>query len=342
MTIDFDFDPNDVLVDSTTDIEGVNHIGLSVQNLDRVLEFYRAATGFEVIHKESFENDASADILFARDNVKLRTAILRAPNWVLELSEFAHNDSVTLTDMPVIGPGMSHTCYQSPKDQPLFDKFAAQGARFLNRHGKPVYSPTYGVSYVYAYDPEGNLLEMEELDGEQLLKHAGYLDNWDKDNKPIWMSQVSLFTPDRDRLMQFYHKVFQTNPHRIVEVPVGEFGDNLFDIDNAKVQIGWFRLNRQSKVMEILQFIDPPTPQSTIEREPTSLGYSFSLEVSDIEAEYQRVQALGVEFFSPPVKLGRFIQAYARDIDGNIFSLRQPIDLDGPFSVKAYDKRGGL
>jgi hypothetical protein len=80
MTIDFDFDPNAVLVDSTTDIEGVNHIGLSVQNLDRVLEFYRAATGFEVIHKESFENDASADILFARNNVKVQTAILRAPN----------------------------------------------------------------------------------------------------------------------------------------------------------------------------------------------------------------------------------------------------------------------
>ena len=94
--------------------------------------------------------------------------------------------------------------------------------------------------------------------------------------------------------------------------------------------------------MEIFQFIDPPTPQSTIEREPTSLGYSFSLEVSDIEAEYQRLQALGVEFFSPPVKLGRFIQAYARDIDDNIFSLRQPVDLDGPFSVKAYDKRGGI
>jgi len=342
MTINFDFDPNSVLVDSVTNIEGVNHIGLSVQNLDRVLEFYRSATGFEVTHNESFENDASADRLFARNNVKVRTAILRSPNWVLELSEFAHNDSVTLTDMPVIGPGMSHTCYQSPKHQGLFEKFAAQGARFLNRHGKPVYSPTYGVSYVYAYDPEGNVLEMEELDGEQLLKHAGYLDNWDKDNQSIWMSQVSLFTPDRDRLMQFYHKIFQTNPHRIVEVPVGEFGDNLFDIDNAKVKIGWFRLNRQSKVMEILQFIDPATPQSTKEREPTSLGYSFSLEVSDIEVEYQRLQALGVEFFSAPVKLGRFIQAYARDIDGNIFSLRQPVDLDGPFSVKAYDKRGGL
>ena len=36
MTIDFDFDPNAVLVDSTTDIEGVNHIGLSVQNLDGI------------------------------------------------------------------------------------------------------------------------------------------------------------------------------------------------------------------------------------------------------------------------------------------------------------------
>ena len=69
MTIDFDFDPNAVLVDSTTGIEGVNHIGLSVQNLDRVLDFYSAATGFEVIHKESFENDASADASFSKDSL---------------------------------------------------------------------------------------------------------------------------------------------------------------------------------------------------------------------------------------------------------------------------------
>ena len=342
MTTDLTFDPNAVLVDSKTNIRGVNHIGLSVQNLDRAIEFYTGATGFECIHTESFENDASADTLFAHSNIKLRTAVLRAPNWVLELSEFKHNDSATLTDMPVIGPGMSHTCYQSPSSKPLFDKFAAQGARFVNRYGKPVFSPTYGVSYVYAHDPEGNLIEMEQLDTEELLRHAGYLDNFDKQNQSIWMTQVSLFTPDRDRLMQFYHSIFKTNPHRVVEVPVGDFADHLFDIDNAQVKIGWFRLNRQSKVMEILQFIDPPTPEKRPERQPSDLGYSFSLEVSDIQTEYQRLVALGVEFFSQPVKLGRFVQAYARDIDGNIFSLRQPVESDGPFSVNVYDQAGGL
>jgi len=42
---------------------------------------------------------------------------------------------------------------------------------------------------------------------------------------------------------------------------------------------------------------------------------------------------LGVEFVSEPVKLGDFWQAYAHDIDGNVFSLRQAIDADSPYSI---------
>ena len=42
---------------------------------------------------------------------------------------------------------------------------------------------------------------------------------------------------------------------------------------------------------------------------------------------------LGVEFVSAPVKLGDFWQVYAHDIDGNVFSLRQAIDTDSPYSI---------
>jgi hypothetical protein len=42
---------------------------------------------------------------------------------------------------------------------------------------------------------------------------------------------------------------------------------------------------------------------------------------------------LGVEFVSEPIRLGEFWQAYVHDIDRNVFSLRQAVDADSPFSA---------
>lgn len=42
---------------------------------------------------------------------------------------------------------------------------------------------------------------------------------------------------------------------------------------------------------------------------------------------------LGVGFISDPVLLGSFWQVHANDIDGNVFSLRQAVDPDSPYSV---------
>ncbi len=291
-----DFDKNATLRETPTDIIGINHISLSVRNLDRALAFYQGATGFRLIARETVKVDKTADQLFARDNVEYEKATLRAPNWLLEISAFKHNEMVAHEDMPVNGRGMSHTCYQSPASVPGYEKFIEQGARVINRMGKPVYSSRYGVSYIYAYDPDGNLMELEQLQGEVLDK-AGYLGAWQQQGQNIWMSQVSLFTHDRDRLMAFYQKIFAIKPNRVAEIANKAFGDNLFDLDDAHVKIGWFLLNHKSKVLEILQFLNPATPTSGKHRYPGDLGYSFSLEVADIRKEYVRLKNLGVEFF---------------------------------------------
>lgn len=331
-----EFDPKISLRESPTGIIGVNHIGLSVRDLDRAIAFYQGATGFNLVSRETISGDKTADRLFGQKNIELEVAVLRAPNWLLELTAFKHNATIAAKDMPVIGPGMSHTCYQSPVSDPGYVKFAKQGARVINRAQKPVYSPYYGVSYVYARDPDGNVFELEQLKGA-VLEEAGYSGAWQRDGQTMWMSQVSLFTHDRDRLMAFYEKILAIIPNRVAEIPPGAFGDNLFDIENAHVKIGWFRLNHKSKMMEILQFINPKTPQAMALRSPSDLGYSFSLEVSDIQKEYARLKKLGVAFFSKPEKFGHYWQVFARDIDGNIFSLRQVISPDSPYSLTAFD-----
>ena len=69
----------------------------------------------------------------------------------------------------------------------------------------------------------------------------------------------------------------------------------------------------------------------------TSLGYSFSIEVADIQTEYRRLTDLGLGFVSEPVELDGFWQVYSRDVDGNIFSLRQAVDPQSRLSVRKLD-----
>jgi len=72
----------------------------------------------------------------------------------------------------------------------------------------------------------------------------------------------------------------------------------------------------------------------------TDLGYTYSLEVDDIQAEYKRLLSLDVDFISEPQMVGGFWQVYARDIDGNIFSLREVPQGSENYSIKNFTLPG--
>ena len=92
-------------------------------------------------------------------------------------------------------------------------------------------------------------------------------------------------------------------------------------------------MNERTKTLELWQYRDPLTPERVGKKDITGFGYSFSIEVGDIQKEYQRMSAVGVEFVSEPVLLGDHWQVYAHDVDGNVFSLRQWVDPNSPYSV---------
>jgi hypothetical protein len=97
-------------------------------------------------------------------------------------------------------------------------------------------------------------------------------------------------------------------------------------------------MNERNKTLEFWQYLDPLTPEFTGKREVTDFGLSYSIEVGDIETEYQRMSGLGVEFVSEPVLMGDHWQVYAHDVDGNVFALRQWVDPDSPYSVPNLEK----
>jgi catechol 2,3-dioxygenase-like lactoylglutathione lyase family enzyme len=330
-------DPEAGVKNTSTTLLGVNHIGLSVKNLDSTLAFYRKATDFELVSREKVAQNDDADLLFGHPGISCEVAVLKAPNMLFELIEFEHNKDAEISRMPAKGPGMTHTCYQSPASNPGWDKYADAGATPLTWGGKPVDLGGYGVTYGYAYDPEGNMMELEQLDG-QILASTGYDSTWSDRGEDMWMSQVALVTHDLERILNFYHSVLGFLPYRKAELRDNDRADQIVGYKDSHILAGWYRMSEKSKVIEIWQYINPVTSEFEGMRDVTDLGYSFSFEVGDIQKEYQRLTDLGLEFVSEPVKLGEFWQAYTRDVDGNVFSLRQAVDADSELSVRKLDR----
>ena len=328
----FEIDPDATIADSPTTLIGVNHIGLSVKDLDGALAFYQQASGYKVVHRETVSKSAAADKLFGMDGVEYEIAVLEAPNMLFELISFKHNADKTPTRMPVQGPGMTHTCFQSPASLSGYEKFKRVGAEMISRGEGPVDLLGQGVTYAYAYDPEGNMFELEQLDFS-VLGGDSRNPEWIEEGLDMWMTQVALVTHDIERLTNYYAEIMAFDPYREAEIENRPTFDAATDIDNVSLKVRFFRMAARSKSMEFWEYRKPVTPAPIGKRDTTDFGYSYSLEVGDIQAEYGRMKALGVEFISEPVLMGEFWQVYANDVDGNVFALRQWVDANSPWSV---------
>ena len=323
--------PRPSMKDTPTTFIGFNHIGISVLDLDKMVDFYQSATGFEVISRYSIDNDPGARVLFSLDSISYETAILKGPNMLLELTEFKNQKDTVIDRMPFYGPGMTHTCFQGPVDKPVYKKFKNAGVDIISRGGMPVGESSIRVSYAYGYDPEGNMVELEQMPDILISMHIGK--KW-SDQNPVWMTQVAIMTHDLKRLTDYYEGVLGINPYRENSYGPHPSLDAIVDFDSVMIEASWFGMDTQGKKMELMQYTNPITPESTHSRLLTDLGYSFSFEVGDIHKEYNRLKSQGVNFKSAPQKMKNFWMVFAQDPDGNVYSLRQIIDENSPLSLK--------
>jgi catechol 2,3-dioxygenase-like lactoylglutathione lyase family enzyme len=326
--------PQPGLKDAPNSIMGFNHIGIVVQDLEKMVAFYQAATGFELVKREKVAGSAAADIVYNEKGISYETVTFKAHTMLLELTQFANPLDEPIQNMPPEGPGMTHTCYQSPSWKSGYQKFKNQKATILSRGDGPVDLGGYGVTYAYAYDPEGNMIEMEQLD-ESILNKDGYDANWQKQNN-MWMTQVALISPDIKALTNYYVKILEFGPRREASLVNNAKLDDIAGLDNVELLAAWFGMDGQGKMMELMQYIHPKTATPKGKQPMKSLGYSFSFEVGDIHQEYKRLKALNVDFISEPQMLGEFWTVFAHDIDGNIFSLRQTISVSSIYSLKNF------
>jgi catechol 2,3-dioxygenase-like lactoylglutathione lyase family enzyme len=140
-------------------IKGVHHVAISTPDLDRLAAFYCEQLGFERIFEAAWEpGNPAADAVTGLSGSAARTAMLRAANLYLELFEFAAPEP-RLADArrPVCDHGITHLCL-------LVDDVEAACERVgMAFHSAPQ-DLGGGVRTVYGRDPDGNVVELKELE----------------------------------------------------------------------------------------------------------------------------------------------------------------------------------
>ena len=292
-------------------IIGIHHIGMSVSDLQASLEFYTRALGISAEQLMPAQQDNGVSAYGSSS----KSARLTFPNGYLKVSEYDRSHLPSATVVPVMGPGITHVCYQSPTQENIYQRLMDSGATPVSRGTEPVHLLGQGVYYAYARDRDGIMYETEHLDRSPF-------------EGPIWFSHVALVSPDLDRLVEFYGLLLNAEPNRRTNRASGPTFDEVADYDDVMIRAVWFDIGNM--ILEMWQFVNPVTPE--VKQNPAfeALGYNkVAFEVSDLEKEVERLSDQGIEFLAPLGMSDDGLEVCLRDPDGNLISLIQPHDETG-------------
>lgn len=145
------------------------------------------------------------------------------------------------------------------------------------------------------------------------------------------IAHIGLTVSNLNRSISFYRDVLGLTPLGEMQMD-GPESSRLFEREGCTARVAYLQTeNPQAPLVELIQFTD----QSAVQGRPDLFTTSISelcFTVEDIDQEYQRLKALGVNFLSAPQTfdsrrygLGKSRAVYFRDPDGNILELIQPL-----------------
>ena len=115
---------------------------------------------------------------------------------------------------------------------------------------------------------------------------------------------VAVSTPDAERMLAYYRDLlgFEVVFDFRWE-PGTEMADEITDLDGSAARQLMFRAG--NCYLEVFEYHSPPPKPRNGRRPVNDHGIThFAFDVTDIDAEYERLTAAGMEFHSPPVEPG--------------------------------------
>lgn len=147
---------------------------------------------------------------------------------------------------------------------------------------------------------------------------------------------AALATADPDRLLAFYTDLIGFS---VVASGRWEQGNAALDAMTAlkDCSADYYVLNLGGSYLELFRYIHPETLPAAGGRPVSKQGIThFCLQITDMEAEFARLSAAGMEFHAPPApfcETMRHRAVYGRDPDGNVIELLEILAQRHPFGV---------
>ena len=135
---------------------------------------------------------------------------------------------------------------------------------------------------------------------------------------------ISLSTKNFERLLHFYSELlglpFATSYDWDSDNPAA---DKVVGLEHSAVKTALLRAG--NTFVEIFEYTNPIGNDPIDKPRACDAGIThICFDVVDVDGEYQRLLAAGVEFHTPPVDVGGVVRTtYGRDPDGNIFELQE-------------------
>lgn len=136
------------------------------------------------------------------------------------------------------------------------------------------------------------------------------------------MHHVGISVTDLARSIRFYRDVI--GMEIIAEAELGERYEAIMNLKGLRCSGAMLRAGDLH--IELFEFDNPRPKPAGPNRPVCDHGINhISIEVTDIDREYERLKAAGVVFHTPPSTFGSGNRAtYGRDPDGNVLELFQP------------------
>jgi catechol 2,3-dioxygenase-like lactoylglutathione lyase family enzyme len=135
---------------------------MTTPDLERAVGFYRDLLGFEEVERASWERGSAViDEIMGLTDSAATFAFLRGGNTYLELFEFTSPaaEAPLRSDRPVTEYGLTHICLDVDDAQGEYERLAAAGMEF----NSPPRDFGDGAIVVYGRDPDGNVVELQQL-----------------------------------------------------------------------------------------------------------------------------------------------------------------------------------
>jgi glyoxylase I family protein len=132
---------------------------------------------------------------------------------------------------------------------------------------------------------------------------------------------AAVSTPDLKRCIDFYTNVIGGEVAWTFGWPENTpEADEVTGVQNSAADAVMLKIG--DSFLEVFEFSAPAQQQSNAERPVHRYGITHvSLEVTDIHAEYKRLQAAGMPFNCAPKTQDGSAMVYGRDPDGNVVEL---------------------